>query len=416
MCPSSSSARAVRRGTGRSVLLAVSSRKKLGERFGRKGLDRIEAALDSYKESLAKRRVTLEVAFLDDSSSMVMHGVKPAGRITSVSAKNAIDRLLAKLKKPSRGRVSLLILGGGEVIPYFRLSNPALDSDGFVPSDNPYGCKPKAVSADDCLLPERPVGRMPDGNGRSVELLLRQIESASTPSVSAVSASGASKSAGAAPASSPSEPASSLTGALGYTAAVWKKASQRIWDDLGYEGRLRLSPPLSYADVKASWFKRKSPLYFNLHGSDREPYWFGQKGTKFTTALSPANVKRFGRPGSLVLTEACYGAIEMKRQAESSMALAFLSTGSLCVTGSTCVAYGAIIPPLSEADLIALHFLRNAGKGMALGEALVNARAQMAAAAVSKQGYLDEDDRKTLLQFVLFGDPTQSVRSRSAGK
>jgi hypothetical protein len=393
MSSSSSSARPARRGIRRRVLLAVSSRKKLRERYDEKGLGRIEKALESYTQGLSKRRITLKVAFLDDASSMSEYDLKPTRRITAVSAKNAIDRLISKLEKSRGTSVSLLILGGGEVIPYFKLSNPTLDSDAFVPSDNPYGCKRGAVSAEKCLLPERPVGRMPDGNGSSIKLLLSQIESASEPS-------------GVLPLAG---------GALGYTAAVWRKASQQVWSDMGWKGRLRVSPPLSYVDVKASWFKGRGSLYFNLHGSDRDPHWFGQKGTKFTTALSPMSVRRLNQRRTVVLTEACYGAIEMKRQKESSIALAFLSTGSLSVVGSTCVAYGAIIPPVSEADLVALHFFRNVEKGMTVGEALVNARAQLAASAVSRQGNLDDDDRKTILQFVLFGDPTLKIEPRSLG-
>lgn len=393
MGSSSSSDRSARGGVRRRLLLVVSSRKRLVERFGQRGLDRISRALESYRRCLSKRGITLELAFVDDASSMSEYGLKPARRVTAVSVKRAVDRIIARLARPTRASVSLLILGGGEVIPYFELSNPTFDSDGFVPSDNPYGCQPGAESAKKCLLPERPVGRMPDGNGSSVGLLLSQIENASATTSSL----------------------SGPNGSLGYTAAVWKKASGQVRSDLGWRGRLRVSPPLSHADVKASWFSRKSFLYFNLHGSDRGSHWLGQEGTKFTTALLPVNVKRFNRGKTVVLTEACYGAIEMRRRKETSIALAFLATGSPCVVGSTCVAYGALVPPLSEADLIAVHFFRNAKKGMRLGEALVNARAQLAASAVSKQGYLDEDDRKTLLQFVLFGDPTLKIQPRSLG-
>ncbi|UCF78070.1 MAG: hypothetical protein JSW03_08140 [Candidatus Eiseniibacteriota bacterium] len=394
MSPSSSSGRPARRNANRRLLLAVSSRRRLRQRFGPDGLDEIQEALGSYKGRLAKRRVTLEVAFVDDASSMTSFGLKPTRSLTAPSVKKSVDRLVAKLAKPPGTSVSLLIIGGGEVIPYFKLSNPTFDSDSFVPSDNPYGCGPGRVSAEKCLLPERSVGRMPDGDGKSLRLLLDQINRAPG-------------SARAAPKKSP---------ALGYTASVWRRVSQEVWNELGWRGRLRVSPPLSYVDVKASWFGSKRFLYFNLHGSDREPYWFGQKGAKFTTAFSPANVRRFARPGAAVLTEACYGAIEMKRRKESSIALAFLGAGSLCVLGSTSVAYGALVPPMSEADLIAFHFFRNVLKGLSLGEALVSARAHLVASALSTQGYLDEDDRKTLLQFVLFGDPTATVKRGSPGK
>jgi hypothetical protein len=239
---------------------------------------------------------------------------------------------------------------------------------------------------------------MPDGNGSDVRLLLTQIGVASDAAVSLST-----------------NPLSFQKSSFGYTAAIWKRASQEVWRDIGYTGNLRICPPLSYFDVTSAWFSNKNFLYFNLHGSDTEPYWFGQDGTNFPTALSPANVNRLSHEKSMVMTEACYGAIEMGRKKGTSISLAFLSSGSTCLLGSTCTAYGAFAPPASEADLIALNFFRNVHKGMTFGKALVSARAQLAALAVSRQGYLDEDDKKTLLQFVLFGDPTISTLPLSLG-
>jgi hypothetical protein len=239
---------------------------------------------------------------------------------------------------------------------------------------------------------------MPDGNGSTVQLLLNQMATASE---------------GAAWLSA--NPLSLQKSSFGYTAAIWRKASLKVWRDIGCSGNLKLCPPLSRQDATAAWFMNKNFLYFNVHGSDTESFWFGQDGTSFPRALSPSDVTRFGREKSLVVTEACYGAIEMNKKRDTSISLAFLSTGSACVIGSTCIAYGALAPPVSEADLIALSFFRNVHKGMAFGQDLVNARAQLATVAISRQGYLDEDDKKTLLQFVLFGDPTISVLPISAG-
>jgi len=379
---------------------------------------------------LSHRGVELSVAFIDDERSVGRFDLAPLKTVTASSVKSAIDKIVAVLStpgpaKPKSGRkvdpkprpdarakpsplagkgpaggsdISVLILGGGEVIPYFKLSNPAFDSNDSVFSDNPYGCPPGVSSADKSLLPERPVGRMPDGNGRSIQLLLTQVETASkfTGPFSA-------------------DRISPQKCACGYTAAVWKKASRQVWQDIGFGGSLKVCPPLSQGDVTRAWFDRKSFLYFNLHGSESQPYWFGQNGAGFPTALSPASVSRFCREKSMVMTEACYGAIETGRKSETSISLAFLSSGSVCFLGSTCIAYGAFAPPVSEADLIALNFFRNVHKGMAFGKALVKARAQLAALAVSRQGYLDEDDRKTLLQFVLFGDPTLSIPPFSLG-
>jgi hypothetical protein len=408
----------------REQLLLVSSTEKLRQRYGQAGLKSVLSSLERYKESLSRRRVELTIVFIDDKSSISQFGLRPPTSVTPTSVKSAIDRIVAKLSALEDGNpksspdrrsnsrrdgnrrsardakrtstrdsgISILILGGGEVIPYFRLANPAFDSDSSVFSDNPYGCPPGRTSSEKCLLPERPVGRMPDGNGSDPQLLLTQIGAASE-----------------AAAWFSANPLSLQKTSFGYTAAVWKAASQEVWRDVGYTGSLRICPPLSDVDVTPAWFANKNFLYFNLHGSDTEPYWFGQKGTNFPTALSPANVNRLSPEKSMVMTEACYGATEMGRKRDTSISLAFLSSGSACLLGSTCTAYGALAPPVSEADLIALNFFRNVHKGMTFGKALVSARAQLAALAVSRQGYLDEDDKKTLLQFVLFGDPTISI-------
>jgi hypothetical protein len=391
-------------------LLVISSRDRLVGRYGRSGFEAVEDRLNRYGTGLSMRGVELTVAYVDDKSSLSRFGLEAQKRISPGSVKNTLDTLSERLSGRSGGEISFLILGGHGVVPHFKLANPACDSDAHVFSDNPYGCKPGRVSAEKCLLPELPVGRMPDGDGTSVEVLLRQIETASgraacedrgrrhrAPSDSAPGAGEVAASRG--------------RGSFGYTALVWLKASRQVWADAGWSGSLRVSPPQTYLKIKRSWFAGKQFLYFNLHGSDTEPYWFGQSGQRFPTALSPGNVQSLNPGRNVVLTEACYGAVEAGRTQETSMALAFLSSGSLCLVGSTTVAYGALVPPVSEADLIALHFFLNVKRGMAFGRALVNARAKLAAVAMSRQGYLDGDDKKTLLQFVLFGDPTLSTDS-----
>ncbi len=377
----------------------------MAARYGERGLEAIQGSLRKLDAGLSERGVKLIVGFIDDRVSLSGLGVKPLKRITAASVKGVLDAMREKISGRSKAPLSVLILGGHEVIPYFKLANPALDSDCEVLSDNPYGSRPGALTSEQCLLPDVPVGRMPDGDGRGLGLLTGQIDLAAL--------AGGPPAGEAAADATPGKPRATATNvrSLTYTAAVWQRATREVATGLGWKGKLRVSPPLTYLSVKTGWFEGKTVLYFNLHGSDREPYWFGQKAEKYPTALSPRNVTNFSRGSDAVLTEACYGAIEAGRNRETSMALAFLATGTPCFVGSTCVAYGALVPPVSEADLIALCFFRNLQKGMAFGKALVNARAQLAGLAVSRQGYLDEDDKKTLLQFVLFGDPT----SRPAG-
>ena len=67
-------------------------------------------------------------------------------------------------------------------------------------------------------------------------------------------------------------------------------------------------------------------------------------------------------------------------------------------------------PPAGEADLIALHFLRALKRpGTTLGAAFMAGRIGMIQDTIALQSMLDEDDQKTLLEFVLYGDPTLMV-------
>jgi hypothetical protein len=370
------------------TLLLVSSRERLTARYGEHGFETIQDSLKQFGSGLSQKGVRLVVGLVDDARSLSAVGAAPVKRITAASVKGVVDVMRQKVSGRSKSPVSVLILGGHEVIPCFKLANPAPDSDAEVLSDNPYGSRPGMVSAEKCLLPDVPVGRMPDGDGSKLGLLTGQLGLAALTG------------------KRPTRAEAGDDRSLKYTAAVWQRASREVATGLGWKGALKVCPPLTYLRVKAGWFEGKTLLYFNLHGSDREPYWFGQFAEKYPTALSPRNVTNFSRGTNVVVTEACYGAIEAGRRSETSMALAFLATGTPCFVGSTCVAYGALVPPVSEADLIALHFFRSLQKGMTTGRALVTARAHLAAVAVSGQGYLDEDDKKTLLQFVLFGDPT----------
>ena len=119
----------------------------------------------------------------------------------------------------------------------------------------------------------------------------------------------------------------------------------------------------------------------------------------------------------IVFSEACFGAHILDKQCQEALALKFLAAGSELVVGSTCMAYGSITDQLSAADLLGHSFWSNLKDGLAAGEALRRAKIQMARDLQSRQGYLDGMDQKTLISFVLYGDPlAQPVRMRKAAK
>ncbi len=93
---------------------------------------------------------------------------------------------------------------------------------------------------------------------------------------------------------------------------------------------------------------------------------------------------------------------------DEAIALKFLEAGSLAIAGSTCMAYGsygAMDNSLVAADLLGHSFWKFLKDGMPAGEALRQAKIYLASEMDRRQGYLDGLDQKTLISFVLYGDP-----------
>lgn len=117
----------------------------------------------------------------------------------------------------------------------------------------------------------------------------------------------------------------------------------------------------------------------------------------------------------MVFTEACYGANILGKSVGDSIALRLLGEGALAVVGSTKVSYGSIAPPLLGADLLGRHFWKGLQAGLTIGEAMRHAKVSMAKEMQERQGYLDDEDQKALVSFVLYGDPALSIPLRPRG-
>jgi hypothetical protein len=90
---------------------------------------------------------------------------------------------------------------------------------------------------------------------------------------------------------------------------------------------------------------------------------------------------------------------------EEALALKFLQSGSQAVVGSTSTAYGSVSVPLIAADYLGHAFWNYLRKGLPAGEALRRAKIALAHEMHDRQGYLDGEDQKTLISFILYGDP-----------
>jgi hypothetical protein len=258
--------------------------------------------------------------------------------------------------------------------------SPGGDTDTEVLSDNPY-----ASTDDEYLIPERAVGRLPDGRSGDINLLLAQLDAAIDHH----------------------RQRRRLYFNFGYSAEAWKRASQAVYETAGKLLLLRLSPPKTVDTFRSGWLRKRRFLYFNLHGSETTPVWYGEGNGSFPVAFSPEMIDEQGADvwGAIAFSEACYGANIIDKDPDDAISLKFMQKGVACFVGSTKISWGPAAPPSSEADLIGLYFIENVKAGMTFGQALMEAKGSLAQEMIRRYGGLDGDDEKTLLEFVLYGDP-----------
>ena len=192
------------------------------------------------------------------------------------------------------------------------------------------------------------------------------------------------------------------------SALEWKKESTRVYGVIA-EGGLKTSPPVNTSSFDPAWLAARALVYFNVHGSRDEKYWYGQEGLSYPRVLSPELVAESTPANAIVLSEACYGGLVENRTPADSVAMGFLARGAAAFVGSSAIAYGSPGENLTEADLLAYLFFTRLAAGETAGCALREAKIDFAAEMLDRQGYLDGDDRKTLLEFNLFGDPTVGI-------
>ncbi len=275
------------------------------------------------------------------------------------------------------GATSFVIVGGDDVIPFFRLKNPASDDgDEIVYSDNPYASKDN-----DYFIPERSLGRIPDGN--NAVFLICVLENFI----------GIKK--------------DKRKGKFGCTAFEWIKASKEVYKAVN--GRtLKISPPIRSNNIETKWINKKKFFYFNLHGSEETKYWYGQKGENYPVAFSPENLNDVNCINVVIFSEACYGANIINKCLNDAISLKFLERKAICVVASTKIAYGPSEPPSTDADLLGKLFFKEIINKESFGIALMKAKQNFVVES-SKKGYLDSSEKKTLIEFVLYGDPDLTI-------
>ncbi len=361
--------------------LLLSSRFQLRERYGERDARRVMLAIEELTKARASRGINSQLLLIEEGLAELKIA---GGAIDTITIFQQIVAVADALERQGDRLESVLIIGGPEIIPFHQEPNPPLyDGDTTIPTDIRYSLRDAGA-----LMPEWPVGRLP---GTTAALLIQLLNHATH-------------------LHNRQQPLH-IHKTFGYSTAAWQEAATAVYTAISDAPPL-LSPPNVATTLDYSLLNGASVVYCNLHGVRDGPVWYGQAEVtgNYLVALRVEDVQRLHFHGTIVMSEACYGAAVEGRDERSSMALAFLARGAACFVGATAMSYGPATSPLSEADLIAEQFLRalRAG-GTNIGRAFLEARANMLLGTLERQPTLDEDDRKTALEFVLYGDLTLLV-------
>jgi hypothetical protein len=402
--------------------IILSTRRGLSKKYGRAGFAMLDAAMQELAATVRNRPSWGSLIFYaDDPACTTQLGIKPAVAEDAWSIKLALADLDQALGEKGAMIGAVLIVGGPEIVPFHSLPNPTDDPDADVPSDNPY-----ATADENYFIPEWPVGRLPDEKGSVPVSLLGNLQS-----INAYHADSDSYRnlrwwekfglwlTGIFRAARRTE-----DGSFGYSAEVWRKASLAVFQPIGSPRDLLTSPPIEIPENgKTADLNLRGKLgYFNLHGLPDTGEWYGQRdssngtnGTDYPVAIRTQDVLNSGSTPEIIYSEACYGAYIQDKAASNSLALKFLTSGCRALVGSTVMSYGSISTPLNAADLLGTAFWKNIKDGQTAGDALRRAKIQLAQEMDERQGYLDGEDQKTLISFVLYGDPLAYIDGENSG-
>ncbi|HEY44917.1 MAG TPA: hypothetical protein G4O11_13135, partial [Anaerolineae bacterium] len=390
--------------------IVLSSHTRLIQAFGNDTFDRLDEALMSLIEAVRRRSGWAAYRiYVDDPQTLDPFSLSPADPANAWQIKLRIRDLDEALAQRGEMIGALLIIGGESIMPFHTLPNPTDDDDETVLSDNPY-----ATTDENYFAPEWTVGRLPFD--QNPDLLIRLLQAYTQEHHMATQSAGPLRRfriwlSGRLGRFFRNRPQS-----IGYTASIWRKASMAVFKIIGEPSSMLTSPPIEADQLHPVTIRPSRLSYFNLHGLEDAPEWFGQRdplrdevtGPEFPIALRPQDVVNSGSAPKVVFTEACYGANIVGKSYKSALCLKFLDAGSRAVIGSTKISYGSVTTPLIAADLLGRLFWENLNQSIPVGEALRRAKLKLAAEMHRRQGYLDGEDQKTIISFVLYGDPLYS--------
>jgi hypothetical protein len=397
------------KGDGRfPTYIVITTQQGLESQYGAEHLAEIDASLRQVvKSTQALHNWNAYLVYVDEAKCTDQFGLPPAKPRDVWSIKTFISELDHSLARRGEMIGAILIVGGPKVVPFHHLPNPIDDFDTDVPSDNPYACEDENY-----FVPSWSVGRLPGTDSSDPAPLLSQLDQIVQARAEQHLQEKKSLFARIMEFLSKVFSFRSNKNSFGYSAEVWQRAAHSVYRPIGKPHTLMISPPTQADYFVGKKHKPSRLAYYNLHGLEDAPEWYGQRdpietinGPDYPIALRPQDIKNSGRAPHIVFSEACFGANIFQKNVEDAIALKFLDSGTKAIVGSTCTSYGSIAPPLIAADLLGKAFWSYLKDGFPAGEALRRAKIHLAKDMNRRQGYLDGEDQKTLVSFVLYGDP-----------
>lgn len=362
-------------------MLIVTVRNPLQESYGSAGYARVRAALDTWAAVDGDH-----VLAIDDQGDMQAMGLE-----ARTSNADGIQRAIRAAAQRYPAIVqSVLLVGGGAILPFCELPNPvqdrSTDRDINVLSDNPYGAL--ADTWDEYLAPSVPVGRLAVPDNASLDDfigLVQRFPHRTNP------------------------PAVGQPGAALVINQDWANYSRKVAQALPEPLIWHLAPGYEM-NAATRQDAARAILYFNLHGFCDDPDWkcYSTVQRDFVPAVTPDGLDRSCVAGAISFAECCYGAQIQGRTADDSCALKLVHEGASFI-GATGLAFGSYIASdlfLEDADFLARAFFQGVGAGQPIGSALRNAQKLYFNDSIeARSGNVWQYKQKTLLQFVLFGNP-----------
>lgn len=394
----------------------LTTRTGLEAQFGIQSAQVILKELKKLAKVIEDKKHWSSILFIpDDLETCGRYGITPVSAIDPWMIKLALVDLDKNLQNSGERIGTVLIVGSEAVVPFHKLPNPTDDNDAEVPSDNPYG----SLDAN-YFIADWPVGRLPGEDGSDAGLLLTQVRNTilyhenDTRSNSIFSQVMSAIMFW-------NKPWIMRFNNLGYTASIWRRSSLAVFRPVGEARNLYLSPESSQTSFKVNKLASAPLAYFNLHGIEDGSEWYGQRdpiekvpGPDFPVALSPADIRKNPAVPGIVFSEACYGGHIFGKNESQSIALTLMGMGVQGLIASTTVAYGSVSTPMIGADLLGYLIMKNMKVGLAIGQAFSRAKVEFVREMNRRQGYLDGEDQKTLISFVLYGDPLVSYDHQGA--